>query len=188
MRWFGVSRAQFPLLLCLAIVFTCVGANGQKIKVEYDKSVDFSKFKTYAIDPVENPSRPMLRLAIQAAVQDDLEKRGLTKVAGDPDLYVQMYGAIDSDAAFNYTDPIYGSGIPPINYGITMWYDIPGTVTTVVVHKGQMVVDVIDAKRKKLIWRGIAQQKLSDDNRQKLLEQVNTAVETMFQQYPVARK
>ena len=37
-----------------------------------------------------------------------------------------------------------------------MWYDIPGTVTTVVVHKGELVVDVIDAARKKLIWRGIA--------------------------------
>src|SRR5271169_4521114 len=110
MRWFGVSRAQFRWLLCLAVVLGGVDAQGQKIKVEYDKSVDFSQFKTYAIDPVENPSRPMLRLAIQAAVQDDLEKRGLTKVAGDPDLYVQMYGAIDSDAAFNYTDPIYGCG------------------------------------------------------------------------------
>ncbi len=186
MRSFGLRRAQF--LLCLLVVFACAAAQAQKIKVEYDRSIDFTKFKTYAIDPKENAPRPMLRLAIQAAVQDDLEKRGLTKVASDPDLYVQMYGAIDSDAAFNYTDPIYGSGIPPLNYGITMWYAIPGTVTTVVVHKGELVVDVIDAARKKLIWRGIAQQKLADDNRQKLLDQVNTAVEKLFKQYPVAKQ
>ena len=117
--------------------FAGVAAQAQKIKVEYDKSIDFSKFKTYAIDPKENAPHPMLRLAIQAAVQDDLGKRGLSKVASDPDLYVQMYGAIDSDVSFNYFDPIYGSGIPPLNYGITMWYGIPGTVTTVVVHKGE---------------------------------------------------
>ncbi|HVP56103.1 MAG TPA: DUF4136 domain-containing protein [Candidatus Eisenbacteria bacterium] len=176
------------LLLCALVVLSGAPAHAQKIKVEYDKSIDFTKFKTYAIDPKENAPRPMLRLAIQAAVQDDLGKRGLTKVASDPDLYVQMYGAIDSDAAFNYTDPIYGSGIPPLNYGITLWYDIPGTVTTVVVHKGQMVVDIIDARHKKLIWRGIAQQKLSSDNREKLLDQVNTAVEKMFARYPVAKK
>ena len=147
--------------------------HAQKIKVEYDKSLDFSKFKTYAIDPKENAARPMLRLAIQAAVQDDLAKRGLTKVDADPDLYVQMYGAIDSDASINYMDPIYGSGIPPLNYGITMWHSIPGSVTTVVVHKGEMVIDIIDARQKKLVWRGIANQKLSE-KRDKLLEQVNT--------------
>jgi hypothetical protein len=57
-----------------------------------------------------------------------------------------------------------------------------------VVQKGELVVDVIDAAQKKLIWRGVAQQKLSDGNRQKLLDQVNTAVEKMFKQYPVGQK
>jgi hypothetical protein len=168
------------------VVLAC-GAQAQKIKVEYDKQLDFSKFKTYAIDPVDNAAKPMLRLAIQAAVQDDLSKRGLTKVDANPDLYVQMYGAIDSDVTASYHDPIYGSGIPPINANINLWYGIPGTVTTVVVHKGQMVVDIIDAASKKVVWRAIANQKLSDQ-RSKLLDQVNTAVEKMFKQYPVAQK
>jgi hypothetical protein len=182
-----LCRARLASLLGLLIAFACTAAQAQKIKVEYDKSLDFSKFKSYAIDPKDNAARPMLRLAIQAAVQDDLAKRGLTKVDSNPDMYVQMYGAIDTDASVNYMDPIYGSGIPPLNYGITMWYGIPGSVTTVVVHKGELVVDVIDARQKKLIWRGIAKQKLSE-SRDKLLDQVNTAVEKMFQKYPVAKK
>jgi Domain of unknown function (DUF4136) len=186
MQSLSIDRARPVYLLCILVVFTAAAAQAQKIKVEYDKSMDFSKFKTYAIDPKDNASHPMLRLAIQAAVQDDLAKRGLTKVDANPDLYVQMYGAIDSDATFSYMDPIYGTGIPPINYGITMWHNIPGSVTTVVVHKGEMVIDIIDAKQKKLVWRGIATQKLSD-KRDKLLEQVNTAVEKMFQQYPAKR-
>ena len=180
-------RVRLVSVSCVLVVLTYVAAQAQKIKVEYDKTLDFAKFKTYSIDPMDNASKPMLRLAIQAAVQDDLGKRGLTKVDSNPDLYVQMYGAIDSDAVANYFDPIYGSAIPPLNYGITMWYGIPGTTTTVVVHKGELVVDVIDAAQKKLIWRGIANQKLSD-SRDKLLEQVNTAVEKMFQQYPVKQK
>ena len=179
-------RVRLVSVFCVLVVLTGLAAQAQKIKVEYDKSIDFSKFKTYAIDPKENSPHPMLRLAIQAAVQDDLGKRGLSKVASDPDLYVQMYGAIDSDMSFNYFDPIYGSGIPPLTYGINMWYGIPGTTTTVVVQKGELVVDVIDAKQKKLIWRGIAKEKLSDQ-RSKLLDQVNAAVEKMFRQYPVAR-
>jgi hypothetical protein len=186
MQSFFIHRARLALLSAL-IVFTAASSQAQKIKVEYDKSLDFSKFKTYALDPKDNASRPMLRLAIQAAVQDDLAKRGLTKVDNDPDLYVQMYGSIDSDATFSYMDPIYGTGIPPINYGITMWYTIPGSITSVVVHKGEMVLDILDARQKKLIWRGVATQKLSD-KRDKLLDQVNTTVEKLFLQYPVAKK
>jgi hypothetical protein len=175
-------------MLCLVVVFACVGAQAQKIKVEYDKSLDFSKFKTFALDSNQATSKPMLRLAILAAVQDDLTKRGLKQVNDNPDLYIQVYGAIDSDVIANYNDPIYGSSIPPINANINMWYGIPGTMTTVVVHKGELVVDVIDAAQKKLIWRGVAKEKLSSDNREKLLDQVNTAVEKMFKQYPVAQK
>ena len=186
MRSFGSSRAEF--MLCLVVVFACVGAQAQKIKVEYDKSLDFSKFKTFALDSNQATSKPMLRLAILAAVQDDLTKRGLKQVNDNPDLYIQVYGAIDSDVIANYNDPIYGSSIPPINANINMWYGIPGTMTTVVVHKGELVVDVIDAAQKKLIWRGVAKEKLSSDNREKLLDQVNTAVEKMFKQYPVAQK
>jgi hypothetical protein len=178
------SRLVF--LLCF-LATAAGGVEAQKIKVEYDKSVDVSKFKTFAIDPVENPSKPMLRLAIQAAVQDDLTRRGLKLVADNPDLWVQMYGAIDSDFAVSYSDLYYGGVVPPFDYSFLMWGAVPGATTTVVVHKGQLAVDIIDASRKKLIWRGIAKEKLSDQ-REKLLDQVNTAVEKMFKQYPVKQK
>jgi len=185
MRWFAVSRAQF--LLCLLVVFGCVGARAQKIEVEYDKTVDFSKFKTFAMDSYQESAKPMLRLAILAAVQDDLTKRGLKQVTDNPDIYVQVYGAIDTDFTTHYHDPLYGGTIPTINSGITLWHNIPGTNTTVIIPKGELVVDLIDAGQKQLIWRGTAKQKLSDQ-RDKLLDQVNTAVEKMFQQYPVAKK
>ena len=55
-----------------------------------------------------------------------------------------------------------------------------------VVHKGQLVVDLIDASQKKLAWRGVARDNLSD-NRMKLVTQINTAVEKMFKKYPVPR-
>jgi hypothetical protein len=179
--WF-TQRLWSIVICCMALFVTAVHA--QKIKVEYDKSVDFPRFKTYAIDPVDNSPRPMLRLAIQAAVQEELGKRGLSKIDSNPDLYVQMYGAIDTDFTAHYHDPIYGGAIPPMNAGITLWHNIPGTVTTVVIPKGELVIDLIDAKQRQLVWRGIANQKLSD-SREKLLDQVNTAVEKLFRQYPV---
>jgi len=183
-----------PLFLRIVVVTFLVIALGiasqaQKIKVEFDKSVDFAKFKTYAWDPTSQPSsRPMLVIAIKAAVAEELTKRGLKEVAENPDVYVQMYGAVDSDASISYSDMYYGpGGVTPFDQSFLVWGALPGSVTTAVVHKGQLVVDVIDASRKRLSWRGIATEKLSD-KRQKLLDQVNKAVEKMFAQYPVKKQ
>ena len=172
-----------PLVMLVALVGA---AHAQKVKVEYDKSLDFSKFKTYAIDPHADSARPMLRLAIQGAIEEDLQKRGLTRSADNPDLYIQMYGATDTDFSVGYSDMYYGSWIPPFDYGYVMWTAAPGPTTTVIVKKGTLIVDILDAHQKRLIWRGIAKAKLSDQ-KEKMLEQVNTAVEKMLAQYPVKK-
>jgi hypothetical protein len=173
-------------LVCCVLLFLCVNAQAQKVKVEYDKSLDFSQFKTFAWGHHDAVSRPNLALAVAAAVQDDLTKRGVQRVDDNPDLYVVMYGSVDLDLSVTYFNPLYGGTgvIPPFDNTFAMWGYLPGGTTSVKVHKGQLVVDVIDAHQKKLIWRGVAQDKLSDQ-KSKLLDQVHSAVGKMFQQYPV---
>ena len=48
--------------ICLLALVVCAVAQAQKIKVEYDKSLDFSQFKTYAWGHHDAVSRPMLAL------------------------------------------------------------------------------------------------------------------------------
>jgi hypothetical protein len=183
-----------PLFRGVAVVaallaFTSSLAHAQKIKVEFDKNIDFSKFKTYAWDPTPQPNnKPLLVTAIKGAINEELTTRGLKEVSANPDVYVQLYGAMDSDASISYSDLYYGAGgIAPFDQSFLVWGAVPGSVTTVVVHKGQLIVDVIDASQKRLAWRGQAKEKLSE-KRQKALEQVNTAVEKMFAQYPVKKQ
>lgn len=175
--------SRFAIVLVLSVL--CGTAQAQKIKVEFDKSVDFSAFKTFAWDPSPQPTaRPMLLAAIKAAVNEELTKSGLKEVASGPDMYVQIYGGTESDSAISYSDLLYGpAGITPFDQSFLMWGAIPGAVTTVIVHEGELVVDLLDAHRKKLVWRGIAKEKLSTQ-RSKALNQVNTAVEKLFAQYP----
>lgn len=174
--------------VCIAVLFMLLAvtaAQAQKIKVEFDKNVDFSKLKTYAWDPTPQATgKPVLVAAIKGAVNEELAKRGLKQVAENPDLYIAMYGSVDSDMAVTYSDLYYGPwGIPAFDQSFLMWGAIPGTTNTAVVHKGQLVVDLIDAAHKKLAWRGIATEKLSEQQ-MKLVEQVNTAVEKLFAKYP----
>jgi len=165
-----------------------VGLQAQKIKVEYDKSLDFAKFKTYTWGPIDAVARPLLAASILGAIEEELTKRGLRKVESNPDIFLEIYGSVDSDISVTYSNPLYSGmgGIPSFDSGFVMWGAMAGGTTAVTVHKGQLVVDVIDAAQKKLVWRGIATDNLSD-NREKLVKQTNKAVEKMFQRYPAAK-
>ena len=113
------------------LVMACGIAQAQKIKVEFDKNVDFSTFKTYAWDPTPQATgKPVLVEAIKGAINQELAKRGLKEVAANPELYVAMYGGIDSDMAVTYSDFYYGPyGIPPFGQSFVMWGMTPGTRT-----------------------------------------------------------
>jgi hypothetical protein len=180
-RWL----AALQLLVIIRILVP--GAEAQKIKVEFDKNLDFATFKTYSWAPIGAVSRPMLVAAIRGAVDEELVGRGLKQVHSSPDLWVEMYGSVDSDMAVSYSDLYSGyGGIPPFDQSFMVWGAVPGSTTTAVVHKGQLVVDLINANQKKLVWRGVATEKLSD-KKKKLVDQINRAVEKLFQKYPVAR-
>ena len=180
-------RSLFAQLFLLLGILS-LGAQAQKIRVEYDKNLDYSKFKTFAWGHHDAVSRPTLALVIASAIEEELTKRGLRRVESNPDVFIQMYGSIDSEMSVNYFDPLYSGmgGIPSFDSGFVMWGSMPGGTTAITVRKGQLVVDVIDASQKKLAWRGMATDKLSDKP-EKLLQQVNTAVEKMFRQYPAAK-
>ena len=177
------------LLVLLLAAGVCLGAQAQKIKVIYDKQTDFSQYKTFAWAPHNAVSHPLLAENIIGAIEEELQARGLKKVESNdnPGLIIQVYGSIDQESTFYSNDPLYlaTGGIPPFDPSFSGPM-LTGTYsnTTVTIHKGQLVVDMISAANKKLVWRGMAQQNLARDPN-KLLTQVNTAIAKMFKQYPV---
>jgi len=177
-------------LTLLFVVALCLNAQAQKIHVNYDKQTNFAQFKTFAWAPHGAVAHPMLAANVVGAIEDELKARGLQKVDinDNPGLIIQVYGSIDQDTTFNSTDPLYMAtgGIPPFDPS----FSGPLLVgqfgnTSVTIHKGQLVVDLIDGANKKLVWRGMSQQNLAANNPNKLVSQVNTAISKMFKQYPV---
>ena len=160
---------------------------GEKIHATWDKNLDFSKFKSYGWAPHGAVAHPMLAADIVGAVQDELNNRGLKLAQSNPDLIIQMYGSIDSDETLYSNDPLYmgTGGIPLFDPSMTGPADIGfyGN-TSVVIRKGQMVVDLIDASTKKLAWRGMAMENVSANNPDKLMKEVNNSISQMFKKYP----
>jgi hypothetical protein len=178
------------LLAFFCFLGTCLGAQAQKINVAYDKQADFSQFKTFAFADHGAVAHPMLAANIVGAIGDELNNRGLKQVDinNRPDLIIQTYGSIDQDSTLYSNDPLYMAtgGIPPFDPSFSgpMLTGQYGN-TTVTIHKGELVVDLIGAANKRLVWRGMARQNLAGHNPDKLLNQVNTAIAKMFKQYPV---
>ena len=179
-----------PLQALALVLIVSLGALGQKIHVnKYDPNADFSKFKTFAWVPHGAVAHPMLAADVVGAIEDQLTQKSLKKVASNPDLIIQVYGSIDQDSTFYSNDPLYNAtgGIPPFDPSFS-GPALAGTWgnTTVTIHKGELVVDLIDASAKKLVWRGMAQQNLSTKP-EKLESQVQDAIVKMFKQYPAGR-
>jgi hypothetical protein len=186
---FSARTSLHALLSFLLVAGCCLGAQAQKIHVVYDKQLNFSQFKTFAWAPHGAVAHPMLAANIVGAIEDELKQRGLQKVEinANPGLIIQVYGSIDQDSTLYSNDPLYNAtgGIPPFDPSFSgpMLTGMYGN-TTVTIHKGQLVVDLLDAANKKLVWRGMSQQNLAAHNPNKLVSQVNTAISKMFKQYP----
>ncbi|HEX7288397.1 MAG TPA: DUF4136 domain-containing protein [Candidatus Angelobacter sp.] len=164
-------------------------AFAQKIKTGYDKSADFSGFKTYAWTQQQpSPIQPLVATLIVADIDHELAAKGLRKVEKDPDVLVSYYAGGDAQSAFAQTDPgnLSTGGIPTPN--ATMWTgSLPATALPPVV-KGTLIIDLADARKQRLVWRGSGEAKLDYEKRSKIYDTVNKVIPEMFKDYPPATK
>jgi hypothetical protein len=166
------------LITTAIILFLPLAAHAQKVNVDFDKAVDFSKFKTYKWGTGTPVANPMSNQRIIAGIESQLGSKGLQKVADNADLEVMYHGAVGQQTQLNTTN-MGGWG-----YG---WgrYGGMGTTTTTVqnIPTGELIVDIGDIQGKKFIWRGIARDTLSD-NPQKNQKKLEKALTKMFQKFP----
>jgi len=105
------SRGIFPGVAVTATLFLLAVsmAWAQKVETGYDKSADFSQFKTYAWIPRTAPAtNPILATLIENDIEYELNQKGLRKVDSDPDLLVKSYGgAADVQGGWATEDPNY---------------------------------------------------------------------------------
>jgi hypothetical protein len=125
-----------------------------------------------------HPARGFWDQRITAAVEKELQAKGLTKVDANPDVWVVYSNSIHDQKEVIGTG--YGFG-PAWGWG----YWGPGNVTynTYVTKQGTLVVEIADAKDKELLWRGSATDTISD-NSNKNINNLNKAISKMFNYYP----
>jgi hypothetical protein len=151
----------------------------QKVDLEFDQQVDFTKFKTFAIrDGRLNSKDPMLnndliRKRLEADLQKDFAARGLTFVeSGRADLNVRYtLGAAQKREIEHYPAGWRGMGTRTVR--------VPYTA-------GSLVIDLRDSESRTLVWRAAAHEESRDPAtiERKLDDMVKKAVD----KYPPKKK
>jgi hypothetical protein len=150
-----------------------------KVNHDFDKAADFSKYHTYAWREGTGTTSSLVQKRIVAAVDSQLAAKGLSKDESNPDLLVYTHVRLDERTqAYTYsTGWGYGWG----------WYGGMGSTQTTVeqIPVGMLLVDLVDAQRKELVWRGSATSDIdSEASAEKKEARINEALTKMFVNYP----
>ena len=175
------SLKIFPLLL----LFMLASCDAIKVNSDYDKKVDFAQFKTFAfyksgIDKVAISDLDKKR--ILHSVDEVLTAKGFTKNE-TPDILVNIFTKEREQVDVNRFNSGWGYGW---GYG---WnpYIWGGNTTVNRYTEGTLYIDLIDAKKKELIWQGEGEGVLTKDTNKKD-EKIKEFVTKILEQYPPQKK
>jgi hypothetical protein len=183
-------RRQFRILLCCATLLTHA-ALAQKVKVGYDKSIDFSKYKTYSWTVSSTlPSFPNLYSQVFDYINGEMKSKGFTRIDKHGDLKLGMSGGIDLGIATGASTPFVSDPdqAPPSN-NATMWTgsEDAGTLS-VPVAKGNLRLQFVDSQTNQIVWSGTVAQKLDPEKRDKSMQLIGNALDKLFAQFPPPSK
>lgn len=168
-------------LLPVLFLFILGSCSSIRVNSDYDKNVDFSQYKTYAfhkrgIDKVQVSELDKKR--ILRAIDNELSKKGMTK-SENPDILINILTKEREKLDVNQYNAGWGYGWG-WGWNPYLW---GGRTYVTSSTEGTLYIDLIDAKKKELVWEGEGVGYLTE-NRTKKESQINEFVAKILEQFP----
>jgi len=186
-----MKKSVLFLILCAFIPV----ASFAQVKSDYDQSVDFSKFKTYSFAGWEKNSGKVLNNMDKERIYNDLKAefaaRGMQYVKSGGDAVITLYAVFKQKSTItaytNYTGSMNFS--PGWGWGMGAgWVNDMGTSNTTYnendYKQGTLVIDMYDAKTKKMVWQGVITA-VGKKNTKGIDEQYKRLIHKVMDKYPV---
>ena len=163
------------------------GAWAQDVKVDYDKAANFGAIKTFSIKLGTSWGNQIGEKRVMDEFTQALTEKGW-KVApeGQADAQVVLHGASQTKRSLN---TFYSGGMG--GYGYRGWGGMGGMGTATTTESeytvGTLVADIFDKTGKSLLWRGVAQDELSDKT-DKNVKKLGKATDKLFKDFPPGSK
>jgi hypothetical protein len=176
----NVQRSIFASVGIALLIATASFA--EQVKTDYDHSADFSQYKTYSWEKVQTQD-PLWVDRIKDAVNAALVAKGWTQVQSGGQVAIVAMEMTKNQQTVNTFYDGFGGGWGWRRFGGGGFGE--ATTTTDNYKVGTLVVDLFDANRKNLIWRGSASDTLSDKS-EKNIKNLDKGVQKMFGHFPPA--
>jgi hypothetical protein len=186
----GFSRSYKMKVIKILFVLFFVGftvscSATYDVTYDYDPQVHFSDFKTF--DWMQVPEKAdidsLVVQRIKNAVNTELKAKGLMMTSNNPDFLIAEH--LGKKDKVQVRDWGYGYG----RRGYRGGYGGTGGVSVYQYEEGSLILDFVDAKSKKLIWRGMAKAEVQNVNTPEEREKrINAAVKEILKKYPPSRE
>ncbi|WP_366186953.1 DUF4136 domain-containing protein [Flavobacterium ovatum] len=168
-------------LLPLLLVFILSACSSIHVNADYDSKADFNQYKTYAfhkngVDKAQISELDKRR--ILRAIDAELTRKGFTK-SENPDMLVNIFTKEREQLNVNQFNAGWGYGW---GWGWNPFF-MGGNTFVSSNTEGTLYIDLIDAKKKELVWEGEGVGVLTE-NRAKKEEQINAFVSKILEQFP----
>jgi len=170
-------KLAFSLILAVSVLAVSIGA--QKIKIEYDSAVDFTRLQSFAWrvpvegqGPIPGTNSEQLDARIKSAVNDELGKKGMTlkDATAGADAILAYYMMVDFKSSAQSVDP----GSPTSNTKFEQVW-----VTDEL--RGTLVMEMFSAQTGHRIWHAAGGIKVNPKKQEKNVKHI---VVKMFKHYP----
>jgi hypothetical protein len=183
------------LALVAGLVVALAGcASGPTVRAMSDPQANFASYQTFGFaDPLgtdRSGYRSIVSEALKASTRRQLEARGFTYVAENPQLLVNFNARLDDKMRVSTTPaPMMGMGYYGYRGRLYAPYPLYNQQTTVTEYKeGTLNIDVVDNAAKRLLWEGVVSQAITQKTMDNVPATLDTAVAAAFERFPVAAR
>ena len=181
-------RSRVTVVAMMAAALLATACAQMRVSSHVDRAQDFSGYRTFDWGPADalpagDPRlerSPFFQDHIQGAIERQMAAKGFERAAVDgvPDLRIHFHAVIASRLDVDELD--YQRGYCPgsdCRSGVSEY------------EEGTLVIDLIDARTNRLVWRGWAQDSVEGvlDNEDRLVRKVEEGVRLMFDRLPSPR-
>lgn len=182
------------LLIVLEVVFSSCGSS-LKVSTDYDKTIDFKKYKTFSVYDLKQTGsvNPANADRIVNAIKKQMKEKGFVEDTQNPDIHINAVSILTSKEAVamdaaptNYYG--YGGVYRPYGYyGVGYGYgyvENPDTRENEYDYKqGTLMIDIVDTKTQKMVWQGVGNSEI-DTKPVNADEIINYAVGAIMVSFP----
>ena len=155
----------------------------QKTSFDYDKTADFTQYKTYALKDGTKVGEPLIDNRITAAIESELAAKGMTKNERQPDVDVVYHVAFDKQQDITAYSTAAAATAPTGIAGAAAG----ATTTDVRVNEilvGTLVIDVADANKASRLARHGRQGSRRPGQGRKARQEHQSAVKKILKNFP----